>query len=203
VRRQATKRHSLARRRPGLAWRETGRVAAMMITGWSNGGAPPDGQDNEPWRRMNPPDNETPGAASLSAVLARTDDVAVALAGARAFSTGVRPDVAVRIRREVGGAATAAGRAVRGRSGGDQRGRSLGERQRWGAIARCGRRSAFQRHTLCLTRACCTRPRGAPSCSGPESRRMCLSPRRLRRSTYRTADGSGEGSTTRARADGG
>ncbi len=49
---------------------------------------------------MNPPENEIPCAAALSAVLARTDDVAVGLDGATVFSTGVLFRIIVRRRRD-------------------------------------------------------------------------------------------------------
>ncbi|MGV8978234.1 MAG: hypothetical protein ACOH17_09335 [Cellulomonas sp.] len=49
---------------------------------------------------MSPPDNEIPCAAALSAVLARTDDVAVGLDGATVFSTGIMLRIVVRRRRD-------------------------------------------------------------------------------------------------------
>ena len=61
----------------------------------ASGGAGPD-QD---WlRRVNPPDNEIPVALPLSTVLARTDDVAVALLGLLVYSDGVSFDLVIRLR---------------------------------------------------------------------------------------------------------
>jgi hypothetical protein len=47
---------------------------------------------------VRPPANEIPGTAALSLLLARTDDLAVALIGLRAYSTGLLFDLAVRLR---------------------------------------------------------------------------------------------------------
>ncbi|MHB1491668.1 MAG: hypothetical protein ACYCTH_14395, partial [Cellulomonas sp.] len=49
---------------------------------------------------MSPPENELPCAAALSAVLARTGDVAIGLDGATVFSTGVVLRILVRRRRD-------------------------------------------------------------------------------------------------------
>jgi hypothetical protein len=46
-----------------------------------------------------PPENELPVAAPFSAVLARTDEVAIGLTGAQVFTNGLTFDVAVRLRR--------------------------------------------------------------------------------------------------------
>lgn len=51
-------------------------------------------------RRWSPPDNEVPGAVPVSVLLARTDDVAVALGGVRAYTTGVAFTLSVRLRTE-------------------------------------------------------------------------------------------------------
>ncbi|HEY5881664.1 MAG TPA: hypothetical protein VIU11_22330 [Nakamurella sp.] len=50
--------------------------------------------------RMNAPENEIPAAVPISTLLARTDDVAIALIGAQAYSAGLRFDLAVRLRQE-------------------------------------------------------------------------------------------------------
>jgi hypothetical protein len=47
---------------------------------------------------MGPPDNELPGTISFHAVLARTDDLALAVVGADAYSSGVLISIAVRFR---------------------------------------------------------------------------------------------------------
>ena len=49
-------------------------------------------------RRMGPLDNEVPGTIGFHAVLGSTEALAVALVGARAFSTGMSIDIAVRLR---------------------------------------------------------------------------------------------------------
>jgi len=49
-------------------------------------------------RRAGPPDNEVPCAVPISVLLARSDDVAVAVAGLRVFTTGASFDLAVRFR---------------------------------------------------------------------------------------------------------
>src|SRR3954467_14863929 len=50
--------------------------------------------------RMNPPENEIPAAVAIRAVLARTDDVAIALIGGYAYTVGFRFDLVIRLRRE-------------------------------------------------------------------------------------------------------
>lgn len=47
-----------------------------------------------------PPDNEVPVGVAISAILARTDHLAVALIGAHAYSCGVGFDIAIRFRAE-------------------------------------------------------------------------------------------------------
>lgn len=49
-------------------------------------------------RRVGPPDNEIPVAVPVNAVLARTDDHAIALVGLQVYTTGVSMDLAVRAR---------------------------------------------------------------------------------------------------------
>ena len=51
-------------------------------------------------RRMDPPENEVPGAVPWSAILGYSTDLAVALVGARAYSTGIQLEVAVRARQK-------------------------------------------------------------------------------------------------------
>ena len=51
-------------------------------------------------RRMNPPENEIPAAVAISALLARTEDVAIALIGAQAYTFGLRFDLVIRLRQE-------------------------------------------------------------------------------------------------------
>jgi hypothetical protein len=65
----------------------------------STGGAP----DEEWIRRMSAPDNEIPVAVPLNTVLARTEDVAVALLGLRVHTTGLAFDLAARVRPEAAG----------------------------------------------------------------------------------------------------
>lgn len=47
-----------------------------------------------------PPENEVPAPVAVHAVLARTDELVIALVGGRVFSTGVELDLAVRRRRD-------------------------------------------------------------------------------------------------------
>jgi hypothetical protein len=47
---------------------------------------------------MGPPDNELPGAISFSGVLGRTDEFALAVVGAAAYSTGISLSIVVRLR---------------------------------------------------------------------------------------------------------
>jgi hypothetical protein len=49
-------------------------------------------------RRMGPPDNEVPGMIPFHAVLGRTDELAVAIVAAQAFSSGISIKIAVRLR---------------------------------------------------------------------------------------------------------
>ena len=57
-----------------------------------------DGPDEEWCRRMSPPDNEVPVSLPMDRILARTDDVAVALHGLAVYSTGLVFHLAVRVR---------------------------------------------------------------------------------------------------------
>jgi hypothetical protein len=57
-----------------------------------------DGPDEEFFRRMSAPENEIPVAVPLTTLLARTEDVAVALVGLRVYSTGLTFDLALRVR---------------------------------------------------------------------------------------------------------
>lgn len=75
------------------------RAGAMAIDMRFVPGASPEVPE-ETRRRSGPPDNEVPGLAGVSAVLARTEDMVVALTGARAYSTGVMLELAVRRRRD-------------------------------------------------------------------------------------------------------
>jgi hypothetical protein len=68
---------------------------------WSSFGS--EGPDDEVSRRMSAPDNEIPVAVPLNVLLARTDDVAVALLGLQAYSTGLTADLAVRVRNGLHG----------------------------------------------------------------------------------------------------
>jgi hypothetical protein len=54
--------------------------------------------DDDLYRRMSPPDNEVPIALPQNLLLARTDDVAVALLGLQVHSTGVSFHLTVRAR---------------------------------------------------------------------------------------------------------
>jgi hypothetical protein len=51
-------------------------------------------------RRMNPPENEIPVAVPISTLLARTDDIAIALIDAQAYTSGLRFNLAIRLRHE-------------------------------------------------------------------------------------------------------
>ncbi len=74
-----------------------------MNFGYSSHGDVPTPEQIVNWtRRMNPPENEVPGAVPWSTLLGRSTDVAVALVGAHAYSTGIRLSVAVRTRQESG-----------------------------------------------------------------------------------------------------
>ncbi len=74
---------------------------------WASYGTSEDGPDDEFFRRMSAPENEIPVAVALNTVLARTDDVAVALQRLSVYTTGVSFDLVVRLRPD---AAQAAGR---------------------------------------------------------------------------------------------
>jgi hypothetical protein len=65
----------------------------MWTTGFSH-----DAPDPEFIRRISPPENEIPVGLPVAAVLARTDDVAIALIAVRVYTTGVSFDLAVRVR---------------------------------------------------------------------------------------------------------
>ncbi|HEY3923562.1 MAG TPA: hypothetical protein VGL75_03310 [Acidothermaceae bacterium] len=54
-------------------------------------------------RRMGPPDNELPGTISFHAVLGRTDELAIALVGADAYSNGLSISIALRLRHNDAG----------------------------------------------------------------------------------------------------
>ena len=49
-------------------------------------------------RRMGQPDNEVPGTIQFHAVVGRTDEFAVVIAGVQAFSTGISIRIAIRLR---------------------------------------------------------------------------------------------------------
>jgi hypothetical protein len=65
---------------------------------WSTTGFSAEQPDPEFFRRMSAPENEIPVAIPLNAVLARTDDAAIALTGLQVYTTGVSFDLAVRVR---------------------------------------------------------------------------------------------------------
>ena len=70
-----------------------------FLQGSSGGGDSPTPEHvREMQRRMGPPDNEVPGAIPFHAVLGRTDDFALALVGADAYSTGIVLSFAARLR---------------------------------------------------------------------------------------------------------
>jgi hypothetical protein len=54
--------------------------------------------DDHFYRRMSAPENEVPVALPQNVLLARTEDVAVALLGLQVYSTGLAFDLAVRVR---------------------------------------------------------------------------------------------------------
>lgn len=54
-------------------------------------------------RRSGPPDNEVPGPLGWAALLGRGPDLAVALTGAAAYTTGLRLDLAIRARTSTPG----------------------------------------------------------------------------------------------------
>jgi hypothetical protein len=57
-----------------------------------------DGPDEDFLRRIDPPENEVPVALPVNVVLARTEDVAVALLGLQVYTTGVSFTLVVRAR---------------------------------------------------------------------------------------------------------
>lgn len=61
-------------------------------------GADADDLSVDPQWRFSPPLNEIPVPVALSAVLGRSDSVAVALCGARAYTTGIELDLVIRVR---------------------------------------------------------------------------------------------------------
>lgn len=56
--------------------------------------------DPEQVRRWSAPENEVPAPVALTAVLARTGDVAIAVVGVQAYSSGVAFTLAIRLRHE-------------------------------------------------------------------------------------------------------
>src|SRR3954469_11118249 len=58
------------------------------------------GDDDEQFRRIQPPENEVPAVVPVSTVLARTDGSALTLTGVRVFSTGLGFILALRCRPE-------------------------------------------------------------------------------------------------------
>src|SRR4051794_18393827 len=58
------------------------------------------GDDDEQFRRLQPPENEVPAVLPVSTVLARTDGSALTLTGVRVFSTGLGFTLALRCRPE-------------------------------------------------------------------------------------------------------
>jgi hypothetical protein len=71
---------------------------------WTSFGTSEDGPGEEFYRRMSAPENEIPVAVALNTVLARTDDVAVALQRLSVYTTGVSFDLVVRLRPDTAGA---------------------------------------------------------------------------------------------------
>jgi hypothetical protein len=65
---------------------------------WSSRFSSHDDPDPELIRRMSAPENEIPVAVPLNVVVARTDEVAVALLGLQVFTTGLSFDLALRKR---------------------------------------------------------------------------------------------------------
>src|SRR4051794_1599621 len=66
-------------------------------------GPPGDGPDEDWIRRMMVPDNEVPVALPMNTVLARTDDVALALVRLQVYSTGLSFELLVRVRPSAAG----------------------------------------------------------------------------------------------------
>ena len=59
----------------------------------------PDGEpDEDAIRRMSAPENELPVALPLNRILARTDDLAIALVGLQVYTTGLSFELLVRVR---------------------------------------------------------------------------------------------------------
>jgi hypothetical protein len=85
----------------------SGQAAARYVRGVHYSSARVGGDDPElspeqvqAWhRKVGAPDNELPGAIPFHAVLAKTDDLAVAVVGADAYSTGMSIKIAIRLRR--------------------------------------------------------------------------------------------------------
>jgi hypothetical protein len=71
------------------------RLRGMHFRHGPGGGDVP---DEAQLRRMNRPDHELPVSVPLNAVLARTEQVAIALVGAQVFTTGVLLELALRCR---------------------------------------------------------------------------------------------------------
>jgi hypothetical protein len=69
-----------------------------VIHSTASGPAPSPDELRALQRRMGPLDNEVPGAIAFHAVLGSTEGLAVALVGARAFSTGMSIEIAIRLR---------------------------------------------------------------------------------------------------------
>ena len=65
---------------------------------WTVPYAEDDGPDEGFYRRMSAPENEIPVALAENLLLARTDDVAVALVGLQVYTTGVAFTLIVRVR---------------------------------------------------------------------------------------------------------
>jgi hypothetical protein len=74
---------------------------------WASYGSSDDGPDEDFFRRMSAPENEIPVSVAVNTVLARTDDVAIALQRMSVYTTGVSFDLVVRLRP---GGALSAGR---------------------------------------------------------------------------------------------
>jgi hypothetical protein len=72
---------------------ETDRLRIMWTTGMGH-----DGPDEDFLRRVNPPENEIPVALPANVVLARTEDVAVALIELQVYTTGVAFTLVIRMR---------------------------------------------------------------------------------------------------------
>jgi len=85
----------------------SGQVAARQVRvvqfGSAEFGSRPSGalaEQVQAWHgRIGPPDNELPGAIPFHTVLAKTDDLVIAIVGADAYSTGMSIRIATRLRR--------------------------------------------------------------------------------------------------------